>query len=228
MRELTVEQKQALVSGVLGDGSLKDNGSCVFSCIHKDYMDYKHDLLGELANFVGVKAVENNGFKKGIIYRLTASASEYGKWLKTQPLDILLGELNELGFAMWMLDDGSLHKSDHFFNINTHAYSQADQEKYFLPYFNKLNIFPTIAYDRKKDGRVFCYLRVNKFDGAFEISNILNKYKVDSYAYKIIPQPLLNAYNEIKLTPGWDGIESNRTKSTMLRNFIKEKTSVVC
>jgi len=74
MKDLTNEQKQTLLSGILGDGYLIKNGggAMSFCCIHKEYLELKKELLGDLAT--EVKAVNNNGYKKGIIYTLRARA----------------------------------------------------------------------------------------------------------------------------------------------------------
>ncbi len=54
--------KQLIISGVLGDGFLGENGSVKYSCIHKEYMDFKRNLGSKMTE---VKDVVNNGYKKG-------------------------------------------------------------------------------------------------------------------------------------------------------------------
>lgn len=101
------------------------------------------------------------------------------------PLQDILPLLNDLGIAMWFYDDGSLHKTKLFYNLNTQALSKEFQEEYLIPFFNKLNIYPKIQVENKKDGRQYWYLRIGKFSGALEISQILSKYPIDCYSYKL-------------------------------------------
>ena len=53
-----------------------------------------------------------------------------------------------------------------------------------IPFFNKWNIFPKLQVENKKDGKQYWYLRVPKYEGAAEISKILDKYPIDCYSYK--------------------------------------------
>ncbi len=103
-----------------------------------------------------------------------------------------------MGVALWFYDDGSMHKNRYFYNLNTHAFSKEIQESLFVPFFNKLGIFPKLATDNKKDGRSFTYLRIDIHDGAFEINNILRKYPIKSFNYKIWPEEYHLFYKNLK------------------------------
>ena len=46
------------------------------------------------------------------------------------------------------------------------------------------DIYPKLQVENKKDGRQFWYLRIGKYQGAAEISKILNEYPVNCYSYK--------------------------------------------
>lgn len=214
------QTKQLLISGVLGDGYLRPDGSMFFSCLHKEYMDFKHSLSQIKTS--EVKEKPNNGFKKGAtIFKTQIGSSEYGKLLYKLPLKDKVKELDELGLAMWLYDDGSLHKKNLFYNINTHSFTREDQENILIPLLNKFNIFPKIFTETKKDGRVFNYLYVSKYKGAIEISKVLSKYPLNCYNYKVLPQSFTNNFN--KLSEAFKGFEiSERTLSFLLKKDEKE------
>lgn len=196
--EITNEQKQVMLSGLLGDGSLIKNGggAMSFSCQHKEYMEFKKELLKDLAS--EVKEVNNNGYKKGTIYTLRCKANDYGKLLFKFSYEDIMREIDDLGIAMWLVDDGSRHKTANFYNINTHAIDRGIEEKVLIPFFNKLNIYPKILTETKKDGRVFSYLYISKWQGAMELSRMIRKLNLSCYNYKIMPLELEESYFKLK------------------------------
>lgn len=186
---LTNEQKQVIVSGRLGDGYISPSTPNLESyyatnCKYKEYLEFKKSLLGALCENNNINVIEENGYSKTRIYTLKSRRNRQVTLIKELSLEEILNELDELGLAMWIYDDGSLHKNKLFYNINTQSFPRDVQEELFIPFFNKFNIYPKLTIERKKDGREFWYLRVSKYDGAYEISNILSKYPLDCYAYK--------------------------------------------
>lgn len=179
-------QKQVIISGILGDGCIRTTNSnstyyCT-SCKYKEYLEYKASLLGSLAKAIGYKKC--NGYCDTPIYTLRTKSMPVLKDWKDANVSTILANLIELGIALWFYDDGSLHKTNLFYNLNTQSFSEDIQEEYFISFFNNLGIFPKLQIERKKDGRVFYYLRIGKFSGADKISAILEKYPVECYSYK--------------------------------------------
>jgi len=192
MEKLTNEQRQVLLSGILGDGHLK-NGRAIFSCIHKEYMELKKKLLGDLSLLVERK--QNSGFKKdAFIYKLGTLAHPEIKEMEKYSTKRILEEIDELGIALWIADDGSRHKKNNFYNINTHALPRYEEEQHLLPFFNSIGIFPRITTETKKDGRCFSYLYIPKWEGAMELSRILRKLELNCYDYKLMPIEMEEAY----------------------------------
>ena len=93
--------------------------------------------------------------------------------------------------------------------MNTHAFSEKIQKEIFIPFFNSKNIFPTIAYDKKKDGRIFTYLRINKKDGADKISNILSKYRLTCFDYKIWSSETIQKWSKTQESLKSENIEKS-------------------
>lgn len=186
---LSNEQLQVLVSGKFGDGHLytpktcKDNSIYSTNCIHKEYIDYKIKLLGDLVS--NSNYTEKNGYAKKPIWSMYTHVNPDITTIKNLSIEDSLNLLDDLGIALWFYDDGSLHKTKLFYNLNTQGFSEEINKDLFVPFFFKYGIKAVPTIDRKKDGREFWYLRIGKYDGAYEISEILNKYRVNCFDYKI-------------------------------------------
>lgn len=183
---LSENQLQVFLSGILGDGYIHttNSNSTYFTtnCKFEEYIDYKAQLLGNL--FISKNIQVENGYCKTPIYTLRSRSDKRLLVLKELEVDTILSNLTELGVALWFYDDGSLHKSSLFYNLNTHSFPKDVQEQYFIPFFNNLGIYPALQIERKKDGRQFWYLRIGKFSGADKVSAILEKYPLNCYSYK--------------------------------------------
>lgn len=183
---LSENQLQVILSGVLGDGIIyttKSNSTLFMTnCKYEEYIDYKTALLGGLAKAKGF--IEKNGYSHTSIYTLRTRSDKDLKVIKCFSLGEILDRLNTLGLALWSYDDGSLHKKNHFYNLNTHSFTKEDQEQFIIPFFNGLGIYPKLQIERKSDSRVFWYLRIGKFSGADKVSAILENYPIGCYSYK--------------------------------------------
>lgn len=196
--EITNQQKQVLLSGLLGDGSIK-RSHVSYNCMYEEYMQFKRNLLGNLAKSE-VNESDNLGYKKGSkIYTFYGKLNSYADSLVNKDLSEMIQDLDELGLALWVMDDGSLHKKNYFYNINTHSFPKEVQEKVLIPALNKFGIYPKTMVENKPDGRQFHYLYISKWNGAMIISRILRKYAVDCYKYKLIPKEIEDAYFKLDL-----------------------------
>ena len=183
---LNENQLQVFLSGILGDGCITTTNSnstyFITNCKYEEYIDFKSNILGSM--FKNKKLQSSNGYCGTPIYIMRSKSNPKLKELKELPIPKILDGMTELGIALWFYDDGSLHKNNLFYNLNTHAFPKDIQEKYFIPFFNKLGIYPSLQLEKKKDGRTFWYLRIGKFSGAYKISAILEKYPIQCYSYK--------------------------------------------
>lgn len=213
---ITNEQKQTILSGILGDGSLGVTGNMSFTCIHKEYMDLKHKLLGDLC--IGdVKVRDNNGYKKGIIYWVSTKVNKYSKNVYSLKTKDFINDLDELGIALWCFDDGALHKKDYFFNINTHAIDLEVQTNVLIPFLNKYNIYPKVYSETKKDGRKFNYLYISLWNGVFELSRMMRRLNLNCYSYKLLPKELEDFYFENKDTEEFKKRKTSYAKTCFLK-----------
>lgn len=183
---LNENQLQVILSGILGDGCITTTNSnstlFITNCKYEEYIDFKISLIGDL--FKNKRKQECNGFCSTPIFIMRTKSDKRLEQMKNLSIETIIDNLSELGIALWFYDDGSLHKSNLFYNLNTHAFPKDLQEKYFIPFFNKLGIYPSLQAERKKDGRTFWYLRIGKFSGADKVSTILEKYPLKCYSYK--------------------------------------------
>lgn len=185
----TLEEEQLIISGILGDGCVykaKDclNMSIKFECIYKEYLNFKQSLITSLKN-TEIKERINNGYKNNKIYSLYLGVNPLIDFYFKLSLEEKLNKLNELGLALWIYDDGSLHKEKLFYNLCTHSFTKEDN-LIIIDFLNKkFNIKASLRTENKKDGRVFYYISINKFSGSDKINTILNKYKIECFSYKL-------------------------------------------
>ena len=131
-----------------------------------------------------------------------------------------LNLLDDLGIALWFYDDGSLHKTKLFYNLNTQGFSEEVNKELFVPFFLKFGIKAKPTIERKKDGREFWYLRVGKYDGAYEISELLNKYKVNCFDYKVWSSETIQNWSKLQ---EWLKSGNNSNCSTKKKSMILKK-----
>lgn len=219
--EITNEQKQVMLSGLLGDGSVKST-HVSYNCMYREYMVMKRKAVGNLAKSEVIEN-DNMGYKKGSkIYSFSVKLNEYSKELVNRPLSEMIHDLDEQGLAYWALDDASLHRNHYFYNINTHSFSREVEENILIPKLNEFGIYPTVMTERKQDGRVFTYLYISKWNGGMEISRILRKYVPECYRYKLIPKEIEDAYFSIKDDPEFKSL----TKELQKTKYFKKKFNI--
>lgn len=203
LSDLTRNQLQLFLSGRLGDGCIykskkgASNSEYYTNCKYEEYIDYKRTLLGTVA---GNKSyIEHNGFCQTPIWVLHSHRLPVLNIIKDMNITEVLDSLDDLGLALWFYDDGSLHKSKLFYNLNTQKYSEEVHREILVPYFKDkwgIKVIPTI--ERKIDGRIFWYLRIRKYEGAFKISEILSKYFIPCYNYKIISSETIQKWSKLQ------------------------------
>lgn len=222
---LTEKQIQVLLTGKFGDGCFVQTPNQVYygaCCIHKEYIDFKAHLLGDMVS--KTTAVQNKGFKEGIIYRLFTIADPRICLIADESLEDSLNRMTDLGFALWIYDDGSKHKDKEFYQINTQKYSKETIQSLFVPFLkNKFNITAVPTVERKKDGREFWYLRISKYQGADIINSILQKYPIDCFKYKMWGSETIQKWSKLQEKLKSEGIDiyslEARAVSALLRKI---------
>lgn len=219
---LNSNQIQVLLTGTFGDGhiSLNKSGSSIYSsnCIHEEYIDYKLNLLENLAG--SKKTYLNQGFKKSEITSCISKASKEITNFNSKTIEQKLNCMNEVGLALWFYDDGSLHKKYDFFNLNTHKFSEEIQQDVFIPFFDSFDMKPKILKDKKQDGREFSYLYFGKHFGTYEIMQILEKYPIDCFKYKLWSSETIQKWSKLKAELKSRNMEVSPRKFTNILNGV--------
>ena len=226
---LNNDQLQVLLTSKLGDGCIyKGNSNKHFAYItnnkHREYLEFKKSLLGNLAN--SINYVEHNGYSQTSIYTLRTKPCPEIDIVNSWSLEKSLNYLDELGLALWLYDDGSLHKEKYFYNINTQKYSYDVNKNILEPFLkNKFGIIAKTTIENKKDGREFYYLRVGRHDGSFIISKILSKYPIDCYKYKLWSSETIQRWSKLQVELKSRGIViSKRHFSLLLEKVTEDRT----
>lgn len=199
---LSNEQIQVLLTGKFGDGCLSTPKSCVdnslysSNSIHEEYVDFKIKLLGNLAS--KKSRISSNEYAKTPIWQFHTHVSPDITKIKNMDIETALNLMDDLGVALWFYDDGSLHKTKLFYNLNTQAFSQEINQDLFVPFLSKFGIFAKPTIERKRDGREFWYLRISRYEGAYEITQLLNKYPVHCYNYKVWSSETIQNWSKLQ------------------------------
>ena len=112
-----------LLTGKFGDGYITkpktetSNSYYTTNCKFEEYINFKANLLGDLVSKVGV--IEKNGFNQTPINVLNTHSTEAITKIGKMSIEDALTLIDELGVALWFYDDGSLHKTKLFYNLNT-------------------------------------------------------------------------------------------------------------
>lgn len=106
--ELTEEQNQIILGGILGDGNLKKNGSNYYyrechAIGEKEYLTWKYSMLGNVTTGK-IFDIPGRGYSPQVGFQ-TRNSSTFTECAKKTLLEVI-DELDELGFMVWALDDG--------------------------------------------------------------------------------------------------------------------------
>lgn len=200
----SLKTKQVILSGILGDSGIYTQSTKApkkyhfqSSCIHKEYILFKEKYLSDY--HTSIDYIEKNGFCNTPIYTLRTRVDKVFTILSTYSLERVCNEIDEFGLALFLYDDCSLHKKKLFYNICTHSFSKDEQEQFIIPMFNRFGIYPKLTIDRKKDGREFYYLRVSKYEGAYEMACIMRKIPLKCFEYKLWSSETIRNWSKLQV-----------------------------
>lgn len=198
---LTNNQIQVLLTGTFGDGHFhhptKMGTKFETSSIHMEYILWKKSLLKGI--LTTVKTIENHGFKEGIIHKCLTENDPRITQIANLSIEDKLKLFTDLGIALWLYDDGSLHKKYGFFNLNTQCFDKEVHYEILVPFFKDyLGITPKVFEDKKLDGRLFYYLYFAKHNGTYEIMKILEKYPINCFKYKLWSSTTIQEWSKLK------------------------------
>lgn len=192
MGSLTSTQKEILLGSLLGDGSLRRQGTrtnALFEVNHsyqyQEYVDWKYRYF-QMYVKTPPKSRKGNGDR--IAYRFTTQSlpifTEYydkfylvGK--KFVPLNIVLSDLI---LSVWFMDDGS--KSRNSFYLNSQQFSWEDQILLMDCLRRDLQIKSTLNRDKQ-------YFRIRiRTESAMIFKKIISAYLLPCFKYKVDNDPV--------------------------------------
>lgn len=153
--DLSNEQLQVLLTAKFGDGHFtKEQSSTTYSsyitnCKYKEYLEFKQKLLGNLCT-QNIGYTEKNGYSQTPIYRIQTYKNKSISDIKNLSTEESLNLMDELGLALWIYDDGSLHKDKYFYNLNTQAFTKEINEDLLIPFLDQYGIKAKSTIERKK------------------------------------------------------------------------------
>lgn len=193
----TREQTQVFLTGRLGDGCISktNSNSWIYTtnCKFLEYLEFKRTLL----NKGKISKLDKNGYSQTSIYTMYGGAYSELEKIKYLSLNEVLNNLDLLGVALWFYDDGSLHKKDLYYNLNTQKFNKQEHEEIIIPWFYKLGIKANLRTDKRGDKTLY-YIGINKYEGANIISEILSKYNINCYSYKLWSSETIQKWSNLQ------------------------------
>ena len=111
--EIDKEQEQILLGGILGDGNFKKNGTNyyyreVHAIGEEEYLKWKFEKLKNMTTGKIYDIKARNGYSPQVGFQ-TRNSPIFTKYALMKIEDVI-SNIDELGFAVWMLDDGWFRK----------------------------------------------------------------------------------------------------------------------
>ena len=192
---LTSIQKEILVGSMLGDGTLRKQGTrtnALFevnhSFLYRKYVDWK---WRHFKKYVKTAPKSRHGNGNRIAYRFTTQSLPlfteyyfkfYSSGKKILPSDIIL---TGLILSVWFMDDGS--KSRNTFYLNTQQFSHEDQELLMSILERDLDIKSSLNRDKQ-------YERIRiRTESADKFRKIVASTLLPCFRYKIDHDPVTTA-----------------------------------
>jgi hypothetical protein len=225
LREIfTEDRKQVFFGSVFGDGSLRNGNAINFyfeeghSIKQKDYLEWKIKFLkifnAKLKKRVSKNYKLNRSYKQ--IFLKTSCFPTLTKFYnifypnnkKTIPIDVL-NQLNELGLAVWYLDDGHVTTPESLITLSTDGYTYKENtliQKFFK---EKWNICPKIG---KRNGK-YHYLLFNARDSKKLLSIFKRVFEEHN-----VPESMFYKLGEL-----WEGNKEKIKKARLKKNAYKKR-----
>lgn len=188
MGSLTSTQHAILVGSLLGDGTLRKQGSRLnalfevnHSFEHKKYVDWKWH---HFQDYVLAAPKSRSGKGARVAYRFTTQSLpvfteyyhqfyEYGK--KRIPVDL---RVDALSLTVWFMDDGTRIRSAYY--LNTQQFSLEDQKRLQKILLKRFGLNSALNKDKK-----YFRLRITS-ESSIRMQKIIEPYVVPILRYKLL------------------------------------------
>ena len=182
---LTSYQRQLVIGSLLGDGTLMPTtaGFCfrVHHGIHQSvYVDWKFKALEQYVR--SAPRICGNGYYfRTVTHPEFSNLRElfYPKGLKTAPLRLLEEHLNELGLAIWIMDDGASDGKQ--LRINSQSFSVMENEGLIGLLRAKFALDANLNTDKRRTRLRFTAASMNR------LLSLVRPHFLPSMLYKLPP-----------------------------------------
>jgi hypothetical protein len=154
-----MKEANLFLNAVFGDGCVsykqaKAKGTIPvsFSSSNRSVIEYKAKIIGGNVN-EGTQDPKSWSPGKAVYSTSKAMENPFPGKSKLELISYLTYE----DFLLWVLDDGSYHKTKGFLNLNSHALTLTENIELAFHLWHHLGIESRILPDKKKDGRLFFY-----------------------------------------------------------------------
>lgn len=183
---LSQDQWQIVYGSIMGDGSLRkrEYGTHSLRITHgikqKEYCLWKQSLLGNIISSTESKHPNRYGFETNQLYELN-EVGDYKVGKKEDRRysipDLIKNNMNELGLAIWYLDDGTYsgHHDKWGRGKSSICCKKFPDKEAMLPFFHKYGLHPSI----KPVGFVF------DADDTDRLHSLICRFVPDCMAYKL-------------------------------------------
>ena len=192
MGSLTSTQHAVLIGSLLGDGSLRRQGSRMNALLEvnhsmkqKDYVDWKWQHFQDYV-ITKPKSRQGKGFRTA--YRFTTRSlpvfTDYHNWFystgkKRIPIDL---KIDYLSLAVWFMDDGARSRSALY--LNTQQFSLSEQVFLMELLLSTFGIKSALNRDKQ-----YTRIRITT-DSSVHMRKLIEPYVIPSLKYKLINDPV--------------------------------------
>ena len=157
-------------NAMFGDGHItkpnsKGTVELIFSSTIKSSIELKAKLLN---SNVKLRNQHENAYGKKPIYTTTKRMFPENQNILEQ-----INNLTIQDFYLWLIDDGSIHKTKKFMNLNSHSLTRAENLELSWFLWHTHGIETRVYPEKKKDGRLFWYQYIPRA----QVESILPEFK---------------------------------------------------
>jgi hypothetical protein len=185
-----MNETNLFLNAVFGDGcvsykSAKAKGTIPvsFGSSNRSVIEYKAKIIGGNVN-QGTQDAKSWSPGKAVYHTSKAMENPFPGKSKFELISYLTYE----DLLLWILDDGSYHKTKGFLNLNSHALTLAENIELSFHLWHSLGIESRILPEKKKDGRLFFYQYIPgaQYDSIKpDVKKFLVDNSISGFGYKV-------------------------------------------
>lgn len=184
-----MNETNLFLNAVFGDGCVSYSRSTAkgtvpisFGSSNRSIIEYKAAII---KSHIKEKIQGENTWSSGKVHYFTTKSLK-NPFPEKSKID-LISHLTYEDFLLWILDDGSYHKTKGFLNLNSHALTLAENVELSFHLWHSFGIESRVYPEVKKDGRIFFYLYIPgaQYDSIkLDLKEFLVENSIEGFNYK--------------------------------------------